>query len=474
MGERIAVCTPTFNGSVRIEGRDERLTSDAGALLLREGLERLGIIPWLTGRLRDPRDARHVKHSLGDLLRTTILLQGQGWHDHDDADSLRGDVALNVAAVAGVGVLPVGHELASQPTLSRLTGMLSTEFNRQVLREGLVVMAGRGLRLLCGKKLEHVVVDVDSLPVRVEGSQPGSAHNGHYHARIYHPLVASVAETGDLLDLCLREGNVHTADGALDFILPLLDLVEREMCVKASVRIDAGFPEETLLSGLEGRGTDYVARMKGNAVLQRLAQPYVDGCVRTDRDGGLRTCFFEAAYCAGTWSRERRVVLVVQEKEGHVIPHHFWLVTSWSPEQVSGYDLLGIYRQRGSAEGLMGEFMDVVSPMLSSTPRPKSHHRGKIPERRKPSVDGFAVNEARLLVAAMAYNAMHVTRMVIEKQTGTGWSLGRVREQLLKVGARILTHGRRIIVVISGTAVGLWQEVWRGFQCFRPLATVGG
>ncbi|MEO5365195.1 MAG: transposase, partial [Magnetococcus sp. WYHC-3] len=57
---------------------------------------------------------------------------------------------------------------------------------------------------------------------------------------------------------------------------------------------------------------------------------------------------------------------------------------------------------------------------------------------------------------------------VIETQTGSGWSLNRVREPLLKVGARILVHGRRVIVVISGTAVGLLQAVWRGFQRFRP------
>ena len=180
-------------------------------------------------------------------------------------------------------------------------------------------------------------------------------------------------ETGDLVDLQLRERNVHTAEGDLEFILPLLDLVEREMSVKAALRIDAGFPDEKLLSSLEKRGTDYVARLRNNPVLDRLAQPYVDNCMRPDRENGLQTWFFEEKYRAGTWSQERRVVLVVQERDGEVIPHHFWLITSWPIERVPAWHLPSIYRKRGAAEGVMGEFMDVVDPMLSSSPRPKSH-----------------------------------------------------------------------------------------------------
>ncbi len=41
-----------------------------------------------------------------------------------------------------------------------------------------------------------MTIDVDSLPVEVHGQQFGSEWNGHYHRRMYHPLVASCAETG--------------------------------------------------------------------------------------------------------------------------------------------------------------------------------------------------------------------------------------------------------------------------------------
>jgi len=56
-------------------------------------MDRLGIIDWLAGRLTDGRDASRVTYPLADLIRTHLLLLGQGWRDQDDADRLRQDPA---------------------------------------------------------------------------------------------------------------------------------------------------------------------------------------------------------------------------------------------------------------------------------------------------------------------------------------------------------------------------------------------
>ena len=88
------------------------------------------------------------------------------------------------------------------------------------MREALVESARRRLRAQGRGRLPRLTLDVDSLPVEVHGSQPGFQYHGYYKARIYHPLVALAAETGEILDVRLREGAVHTADGALQFILP--------------------------------------------------------------------------------------------------------------------------------------------------------------------------------------------------------------------------------------------------------------
>lgn len=325
MGEALPLFPAEFNGSIRIEAREERLTSDAGVFALRESLERLKMWSWLDEGLRDERTPELVTHPFIELVRTSILLQAQGYRDLDDADALRMDAALRLAVSSRKGTSPLvvperpegkpapknpnaPEHLASQPTLSRLTAALATADNRQVLREGLAVLAGRRLAAEQGRLPEELTVDIDSLPIEVEGKQPEASYNGHYRATIYHPLVATVAETGDLIDVNLRRGNCHTAEGAMEFLEPLLERVETHMCHKASVRMDAGFPSEGLLAALEKRGTAYVARVRNNAVLDRMAMPLLKRPAGR-RPKEPRTWCHEMSYRAESWSRERRVVL---------------------------------------------------------------------------------------------------------------------------------------------------------------------
>jgi hypothetical protein len=262
-----------------------------------------------------------------------------------------------------------------------------------------------------------------------------------------------VAETGDLLDARLRAGNAHTAEGALDFILDLVDRVETTMCQVALVRIDAGFPDETLLAGLEANGTPYVARIKNNKVLDRLAARYLR------RPPGRppaepRVWFHEMSYAAGSWSRPRRVVLVVLEQPDDLLLRHFWLLTSISADTLDGKALLALYRQRGTAEGHMGELMDVLAPALSSASRAHGSD----------TTDAFAHNEALLLLHLLAYEVLHTGRCAMEKITRTGWSLRRFRERVLKVGMRIVLHARRATLVIAETAAAYWQDLWRALD----------
>jgi hypothetical protein len=452
-------------------------------------MDRLGILDFLEEHLIDPRDPELITHPFSELLRTRLLLMGLGWRDQDDADSLRNDAALRISVSERRGVAPLlgqpeqqGEEplsknppvpdgLASQPTLSRLVSALSTSHNRAGLRTTLLEVAGRRLRTMRqGHRPRHLTIDMDSLPIEVHGTQVGSEYNGHYHVRMYHPLVVTVAETGDILDVLLRPGAVHTADGGLQFLLPLLDDVERELCQVASVRMDAGFPEDELLSSLEGRGTGYVARVKNNAVLDRMAAPFLKRPVGRP-PSEPRTWFHEMTYQAKSWSRERRVVLVVLERHGELFVDHFWLITDWTSQQIDGPALLDLYRERGTAEGHMGELMDVFHPALSSAARPKSHYGNRTPLRHSPGADPFAHNEVLLLLNALAYNIVHAARAMMGAATKEGWSLRRFQERVLRVAGRVLLHGRRVTLAIAESAATLWRLLWSKLDGFRFVDT---
>ena len=429
----------SFNRSIRIGSRRDRITGDSGALTGRELLRRSRVVRFLAKRLPDKRDGRRIRHSQKRLARTLLLLAGQGRREHNDATELRDDPALRLATGDRAGTAPLGKagRLPSQPTLSRRVAAWSAKEGVEVLREGLQRLAGWRLKAMGGwRRPKTLVIDIDSLPVEVHGEQPGSAWNGYYHRRVYHPIVAAAGETGDILDLRLREGQVHTADGGLEFVLEVLERAERHLCGKAAVRFDAGYPGEPLMAALEERGTHYVARVRNNAVLKRLALPAMDAVVWDALSNGApagepRTWVCESSYRAGSWSRSRRVVQVVVERPGELIPRCFRLLTSMPSEEMSGEDLLALYRKRGKAEGHLGELMSVVSPALSSTSRRKSHYRGKEIRKREKGVDAFACNQVRLLLAGFGYQIMHVQRAVLERVTGTGWSLRRLAERVL-------------------------------------------
>ena len=124
MPETIPQIRPSFNRSLRLETRPELLSADTGALVQRELMERSGLIDWLTGRLHDPRHPSSIRYPLSDLLRTRLLLLGQGWRDQSDADRLRQDPSLRVASQTrrGTAALEEGHGLASQADLVPTAG----------------------------------------------------------------------------------------------------------------------------------------------------------------------------------------------------------------------------------------------------------------------------------------------------------------------------------------------------------------
>ncbi len=463
-----------FNRSVRVEARPERLTSDAGAVLLRSLLGRLGFPALVRRHLQDLRNAGRVRHDFLELVLTQVLLLAQGWTDQRDADLLRADPALRLAVSRRRGTAPVrggaagaASGLASQPTFSRLLAMLAGLRNRRglsaLLRAGAERRRGRH-----APRLAEVTLDLDSLPVEVHGLQPGSAWNGHYGYRCYHPLVLRW-ELGDFLAAELREGNAHTAHGALAFVIPAV-LWARTQAERVWLRMDAGFPENELLATLEDEGVRYVARLRGNARLGKLAAPYLRRPPGHPPAEG-RVWTHELVYSAARWDRSRRVVLVVLERsdeQGELFLDHFFLLTNASAQEVDGPALLERYRARGEAERDFGDWKSTLALALSSAPRPKQHYRGRTIATPEPQTDSFGANEARLLLSLVAANLLRAGAELASADERHVMTRQRFRQLVLKAAGRVLLHGRRITLVIEAARAHVWQRFWRELNRRHP------
>lgn len=450
MSEKVSFFAPSFNRAVKVESRPEKLSSDTGALLLREVMDRLQLIEDLTALIKDPRDPDRTKHSLSELLRSLLIAQAQGWEDQSDLDLLRDDPVLAISRSDRNGVAAVEKQLASQPTFSRLLDLLSRQQHLEALEFAPLRLAGKRLRNMNGgQRPQTLTLDIDGLPLPVHGEQAGSAYNGHTRSRIHYPLIASCAETGDMLAGLLRPGNAGPAAEADIWIPRLVEQAERHLCHKAQVRLDAGFTDGKTLAALDAHGIGYIGRLKNNPALERLFEPY-----KYRRPGRHaekpREWLVDTSYQAKSWSHRRRVLIVVREEPHKLFRDCFFLITNLPHPPTR---LLALYRRRGKAEGHMGEYKNVIGDSLPTTSRGKAS-----------DATVLARSQALLSTRLLAYELLHVLRTVLEKQTRQGWSLRRLRESVLKTASRVQSSGRRLIVVLARTATGFWTLLTRSLS----------
>lgn len=442
----------TFNRSIKVESREERLTGDAGVMLLRELDERLGLTSSLGESMWDFREQDQVRYRLVELLRQRIYGFAQGYRHQNDLDRTAHDPAMRLAVWDGGGERALEERLSSQPTQSRLLDTLAIKHNLEETRNALsgwqerfVTASGEG------HKLMGATLDVDSFPMEVFGRQEGGRYNGHFRRYVYHPLVASLAPNGSYDDArlgdgfvhaILRSGEVHTAAGALRFIRNAVRRAKR-LARTVDVRMDAGFTIGRVMDSLCDDGIRFVGRLASNSVLQRMAEPYLKRPVGRPPAEGYEYVVELGEYRTGDWKYAQRLLLVVidrpDSKTGQLSlwPDHFFLATNWTPERRSGEELLDHYRERGTFEDRLTEIKNAVRPALSS-PR-------------------FEENEATFLLALLAHNLLGMARGLLEDQTGSGWDAARVRDTMLKTGGRIVKHSRSLILAVARAAIPIWN-----------------
>jgi hypothetical protein len=444
---------PTFNRSVKVRSRDDRITSNAGALLLREADHRLGLIESLAKGMRDPRKDEWIRYTLPEILREKIYSLALNYRASDDVDLLAHDAVVRMAVWNRPGERVLDERLASQPTQSRLLDLVANfKGNLEAVRTALSDWVVRHLRTSGG---DHAVlrgtIDVDGMAIETHGQQPGAAYNGYYKKTIYYPLVAGFAPYGDFdsvrlgdgfVHALLRKGNAFSAGGALRFIRNAFRKCSR-WAKQIDVRMDAAFTIGGIMDPLKEDGIRFVGRLKTNGILERMAGPHVDRPSGRPPKEGYEYMVELGEYRAEPWRNSFRLVLVVVDKPDpktgqlDIFPDHFFLITTWTKEEKSARQLLDHYRRRGTFEDRIGEFLATTACSLSS-PR-------------------FEENEASFLFSLLAFNLNSMLRGEIEAESTNGWDLGRFQTSVLKAGGRVIKAGRRLVVEIARAVVPLWN-----------------
>ena len=405
-------------------------SSDGGALLLKAADRRYGLIGCLAGCLREERQVGKVDHSLRELLAQRVFSIACGYPDANDSARLAGDpihkMLLDRDPV-------VGRDLASQPTLSRFENAVGPQ---QLYRMGEALAASviqRHAERLRGR-VRRVTIDLDPTDDPTHGAQQLSFFNGHYDTWCYLPVMGFVSFNNEVEQyLCaavLRPGNVTAAVGGVGILRRLIQLTRYFLPgVRLRVRLDGGFAHPDVLAFLDAEpGLEYVVAMAKNAVLKRKAKPAMRQARKLSRHSGrTEHVYGEAHYAARTWPRERRMILKAevvraQGKEPKDNPRFIITNLKESPQWI--YEQ--VYCQRGEIENRIKELHEL--------------------QIDRTSCSDFWANQFRVLLTAAAYVLMQELRL---RAAGTACARAQVctlREQLLKLGARVLVSVRRVVV----------------------------
>jgi hypothetical protein len=408
------------------------LTSDAGALLLRQLDERQGLTRRLARCLTDRRDPAKVRHDLLLLLRQRIYQIALGYEDCNDAASLRFDPALKLA----VGRAPSADDLASQPTLSRLENAVGW---RECWRMSEALL-GYYLRQHRKHPPRRLVLDVDATDDETHGDQQLAFFHGYYDEHCYLPLLMFAQAEGkgeqELIGAMLRPGNVHGGHQAMAMIRAVLRRLREAFpgCV-IELRADSALALPEVYEGCEKLARPYTISLPKNDRLVEKAQPWMRDAKAIHAETGEKVQVFgEFLHAAHTWSRERRVICKAEVMSQGENPR--FVVTS---RRLPPKKLYRFYCQRGDPENRIKELkLDLKADRLSC-------HR-------------FWANQFRLLLHAAAYVLMQAMRAALAGTELARAQVTTLRLQLLKVGARVRESVRRVLVQLPSAYP--WFDLW--------------
>ncbi len=410
-----------FDGSIKLEFRGAKVTTDAGLLAVRELDEVLGLTDMAAEMLSEAR-ANNRRHDLAGLLRQSVYARLAGYEDVNDQEALSRDPAMR----AIIGRKALEANAASTATVARFeTEILAAEGNLEALD---AINGAWVARAVDSTESKQVVLDMDSSESPVHGQQEGSAYNEHFKSVCYHPLFI-FNQHGDCEGAALRPGNVHSANGWRKLLEPVVERY-KDSDKKVYYRGDAAFASPDIYEYLEEKGILYAIRLKYNTILEEHVRPLLIRPVGRPPKKP-RVFYHDFLYRAASWDRSRRVVAKIEWHQLELLPQVGFIVTNLSR---NAKNVVRFYNQRGNCERFIKEGKHALSWTRLSCSR-------------------FASNQVRLALFVLAYNLANFFQRFALPREVSAWSLRSIQLKLVKIGAKVISHARSTVFQLAEVAV---------------------
>jgi Transposase DDE domain group 1 len=425
------------------------ISSDGGALLLRETDQKLNLLPRFSQCFLDGRNPDLIEHSVEQMLAQRVYGLALGYEDLNDHEQLRHDPLLGMLA----GKVEPGREpLAGKSTLNRMElgdgrpdRYKKITFWRDAIDDLLVEVFLEAHTATP----EQIVLDVDSTDFAIHGEQEGRFYHGYYDHYCYLPLY--VFAGAHVLCARLRPSNIDPSAGSrkeIERIVKRIRAIWPE--VKIVLRGDSGFCREELMAWCEANQVDYVFGMARNPLLEKIVAEALEQARRQwEQTQQPARVFveFEHETVSGSWIRRRRVVAKAEYIDGKSNPR--FIVTSlgaaaWDAQQL--YE--DLYCARGDMENRIKEQFVLFADRVSAAT--------------------MRANQLRLYLSVMAYSLMCGLRRLGLRATQLAHAqVGTIRLRLLKIGAQIRVTVRKVWVQMSSSfpLQGLFRQALQQLRC---------
>src|SRR4051812_4643127 len=442
------------------------ISTDGGALLLRETERLTGIIRQFAACFTDHRNPDLTEHTAEELIAQRVYALALGYEDLNDHDDLRTDPLL--ATVVGKPdptgdsrrrLRDRGKALAGKSTLNRLEltpvgADKGSRYKKVVCRTHDVERLFVTLFLQANPRPPgRIGLDLDATDDPIHGHQLGRFFHGYYKNYCYLPLYIFCGD--HLLCARLRPSDIDACAGSVKHLKRIVAQIrEAWPGVRIVVRADSGFCREEILRWCEDNGVGYVIGLAKNTRLAAAIATELDQVrERYEATKQPARAFAELRYqTRETWSRERRVVA----KAEHLAkgPNPRFVVTSLTVEDRAAQP---VYERDYCGRGEMEN-------------RIKEQQLHLFADRT--SAQTMRANQLRLFCSSIAYVLLEALRRLGLAGTElAGAQCQTIRLKLLKIGALVRVTARKVWVKMSSGCpyAEVFRRVHGNLSRLRPV-----
>ncbi|MDT8389694.1 MAG: IS1380 family transposase [Lentisphaeria bacterium] len=407
---------------VNFDGGD--VTSDGGALLLRQADRHLNLTSRVSSVFPEVRQRGKIRHPRLQMTRQRVYGIALGYEDLNDHDDLRLDPLFQTA---------VGRDscLASDSTLCRFE-QRSDRSAAVALSQVLVEVFVESFKTAP----KELVLDFDATDDPVHGGQEKRFFHGYYDHYCFLPLYVFCGS--QLLVSYLRPSNIDAAKHSWAILSLLVSLLVKRFRqewpdVNIIFRGDSGFCRHRMLEWCNRHNVGFIVGLAKNKRLMKMCSRTRDKSAKQQgRLGGSVRNFIDLGYAAEPWKQRQRVI-VKAEHNAHG-PNTRFVVTNLPGKARHLYEKT--YCARGDMENRIKE--------------QKLHLFAD-----RTSCAKWWSDQMRLLFSSLAYVLFDAMRRLALAGTRLATATCEtIRLKLLKIGAVVIRNTRRIRIMLSSAYPG--------------------